>query len=244
MTPLLRLPAAAARRSVRPPRRRTPSRPKTSTKSSCSTAAASAYCHTHVRKHDGEDKAFRVTSSLDLTLRRFSTQVRLRRSTGTFEDAEGKVLGVFMKQNPGDGQATGTLRHRRRRRQALRQDRGRGERRVAWNPNVLGGRGQETLVVARPAIDVLLARLLRNDQSLLRSPPSTSTPGDATFAAPFRSSKSLSSRPRPESSSCLSVPNSVHEHAQHLAPGVLERARVHAQANLVEKRRNVRSTTT
>src|SRR5258708_168252 len=58
-------------------------------------------CHVRVTKYDGEDSQRRVTSSLELALKRFNTQVRLRMDWGTVEDAGGKVLGVFMKQNPG-----------------------------------------------------------------------------------------------------------------------------------------------
>src|SRR4051812_8736217 len=58
-------------------------------------------CHVRVTKYDGDDSQLRVTSSLELALKRFNTQVRLRMDSGTIEDASGKVLGVFMKQNPG-----------------------------------------------------------------------------------------------------------------------------------------------
>src|SRR3954466_10803465 len=58
------------------------------------------FCHTSVRKDD-RDSRVRVISSLELTLRRFSSQVRLRMDTGTVETTEGKIVGVFMKQNAG-----------------------------------------------------------------------------------------------------------------------------------------------
>src|SRR5437660_1667870 len=53
-----------------------------------------------VKKDDSKGERLRVTSSLELNLRRFDKQIRLRMDQGTVETLEGKVLGVFMKQNP------------------------------------------------------------------------------------------------------------------------------------------------
>ena len=103
------------------------------------------YCHTSVRKNDGDGKELRVTSSLELTLRRFSTQVRLRMDSGTIESPEGKVLGVFMKQNAGSSkqvELSGVVTDEDKLQVKIE---GRGERRVAWSKDVLGARAQEAL---------------------------------------------------------------------------------------------------
>lgn len=107
------------------------------------------FCHTSVRKHDGDDKELRVTSALELSLRRFSSQVRLRMDSGTIESPQGKVLGVFMKQNAGSSKQValeGVV---------IGDDKlhvkieGRGERGVAWNADVLGSRAQEALFATK-----------------------------------------------------------------------------------------------
>src|SRR5512138_1956922 len=47
---------------------------------------------------DKDGKQVRVVSTLELTLRRYGSTVKLRREEGTIETAEGKVLGVVMRQ--------------------------------------------------------------------------------------------------------------------------------------------------
>jgi transglutaminase-like putative cysteine protease len=106
------------------------------------------FCHTAVTKDDGEDKQWRVTSSLELSLRRFSSQVRLRMDQGTVETPEGKVLGVFMKQNPGSGKQlllSGVVIEDK----LHVKIEGRGERWVAWGSDVLGVRAQEALFASK-----------------------------------------------------------------------------------------------
>src|SRR5262245_4495416 len=106
------------------------------------------FCHTSVRKNDGEDKELRVTSSLELTLRRFSSQVRLRMDSGTVESPDGKVLGVVMKQNAGSSKQLDLSG-------VVVEDRlhvkieGRGERRVPASQDVLGARAQEALLARK-----------------------------------------------------------------------------------------------
>jgi hypothetical protein len=106
------------------------------------------HCHTAVRKDDGGDGRLRVTSSLELTLRRYSSQVRLRMDWGTVEAADGKVLGVFMKQDPGASnqvELNGVVKDDK----LVVKVEGRGERRVPWNAAVLGVRAQESLFAAK-----------------------------------------------------------------------------------------------
>ena len=101
--------------------------------------------HTTVVHHDGDSKRLSVTASLDLTLRRYGSLVRLRRDQGSIETPEGKVLGVFMRQQQVGGRAlsltgvvVGDKLH-------VKVDNGRIERRLAWSADVLGLWQQEQL---------------------------------------------------------------------------------------------------
>lgn len=91
----------------------------------------------------------RVTSTLQLTLRRYGALVRLHREQGTLEDTDGKVVGVFMRQGtPGGKQLTLAGRVEDGRLQ-VSIDNGRIERRLPWPEDVLGLLGQERFFAAR-----------------------------------------------------------------------------------------------
>jgi transglutaminase-like putative cysteine protease len=102
--------------------------------------------HTTVVKHDGNAKQLRVTASLDLSLRRYGSLIRLRMDQGSVETPEGKVLAVFMRQQQVGGKQlsltgvviAGDKLH-------VKVDNGRLERRIAWSGEVLGVVQQEKL---------------------------------------------------------------------------------------------------
>src|SRR5437016_642154 len=57
------------------------------------------FVHTTVREIEtGDEKIFRTVSELDLKVKRFQDTARLFMQTGTDETADGKVTGVFMRQ--------------------------------------------------------------------------------------------------------------------------------------------------
>lgn len=107
-------------------------------------------CHTTVSKHDGNDKQRRVASALDLSLRRFGAPVKLRMEQGSIETTQGKILAVFMSQNPGGGKKltlSGVVLDDDK--LHVKIDAGRIERRVRWSPDVLGLKQQEALFASK-----------------------------------------------------------------------------------------------
>jgi hypothetical protein len=102
--------------------------------------------HTTVVRHDKDGKQIRITASLDLTLRRYGSLVRLRMDQGSIETHEGKVLGVFMRQQQVGGRQltlTGVLIDDDK--MNVKVDNGRIERHLKWSREVLGLRQQEQL---------------------------------------------------------------------------------------------------
>jgi hypothetical protein len=97
------------------------------------------FLHTTVRRLDAENgKRLRATSELELTFKRYSSQLRLRREQGTEETPEGRVVGVFMRQGQEGGRQlvlTGNLEEGR---MHVRIDNGRIDRRLSWNDEVVG----------------------------------------------------------------------------------------------------------
>jgi hypothetical protein len=105
------------------------------------------YSHTRVEPRTAG--GVRATWALDLTLRRQRALVRLRMEHGTDETAEGKVVGVFMRQHhPGGRQLVlaGALEGDRLH---VKIDNGRIERRLRWRNDVLGVAQQELLFAKR-----------------------------------------------------------------------------------------------
>jgi transglutaminase-like putative cysteine protease len=97
------------------------------------------FVHTTVRalEHDGK-KRLRATAELDLSFLRQKTPTRVRMEYGTEETPEGKVVGVFMRQfHERDLRLdlAGTLEGDR---MHVLIDNGRIERRLRWNPEVVG----------------------------------------------------------------------------------------------------------
>ncbi|HEV3258972.1 MAG TPA: transglutaminase domain-containing protein [Gemmataceae bacterium] len=98
------------------------------------------YIHTTVREvaRDGK-KLFRTTMVLELSVKRFNDLSRLRQETGTDETADGKVVGVSMKQSLGKEQnlvMTGTVEGDELH---VKVDGGqRLDKRKPWNDDVIG----------------------------------------------------------------------------------------------------------
>jgi transglutaminase-like putative cysteine protease len=64
----------------------------------------SGFVHTTVHEYDiGGQKILRTAVAMNLTVKRFKDTVQLRATTGTDETPEGKVTGVFMGQQLGQG---------------------------------------------------------------------------------------------------------------------------------------------
>ena len=110
------------------------------------------FFHTTNREieRDGR-KFFRTTLEMDLTVKRYGSNVRLRMENGTDETAEGKVIAVFMTmyQDAGkklvlngaveDGQLHVTV------------ESARIDKRIPWNDEVIGLHHQQRLFKARNA---------------------------------------------------------------------------------------------
>src|SRR5262245_49413675 len=107
-------------------------------------------CHTTVSKHDDKDSQRRICSALDLNLRRFGAPVKLRMQQGSIETTRGKILAVFMSQNPGGGKKltlSGVVLDDDK--LHVKIDDGRIERRVRWSAEVLGLTQQEALFASK-----------------------------------------------------------------------------------------------
>jgi transglutaminase-like putative cysteine protease len=64
----------------------------------------SGFVRTRVHLHDVDgQKYFRTSAEMNLTVKRFKDTVQLRALTGTDETADGRVTGVFMRQQLGAG---------------------------------------------------------------------------------------------------------------------------------------------
>jgi transglutaminase-like putative cysteine protease len=97
------------------------------------------HMHTTVHRRDlASGTHFRTVAELELTFKRRNALLRLRRVWGTEETAEGKVVGVFMRQGQEGGRQlllTGSLEDGR---MHVRIDNGRIERRLLWSDDVVG----------------------------------------------------------------------------------------------------------
>jgi len=109
--------------------------------------AKSGYVHTQVvqREKDGVPE-FRTTVELSLTVRRFNDIARLRMITASTEGADGRVIGVQMRQFLGTKQqlvVTGDVQNDRLH---VRVDGPQPhEKDISWNPDVVGLYRQERL---------------------------------------------------------------------------------------------------
>jgi hypothetical protein len=108
------------------------------------------YVHTTaIRRDAGSARLLRATWELDLTLRRRNALIRLRMEHGTDTTPEGKIVGVFMRQqHPGGRQLllTGALDGDR---MHVKIDGGRIERKLRWSKDALGLQQQETFFASR-----------------------------------------------------------------------------------------------
>jgi transglutaminase-like putative cysteine protease len=95
------------------------------------------YLRTTVQALEEGGKRLRTTADMNLTFRRQRATVRLRVETGTEETADGKVVGVFMRQGEGERALTlaGSLEEGRMR---VRINRGNIDRRLRWSDEVVG----------------------------------------------------------------------------------------------------------
>jgi transglutaminase-like putative cysteine protease len=101
------------------------------------------HVHTTSERHTPDGKQVRTTATLDLTLRRFGSAVRLRREAGSVEAEDGKVLAVFLRQGQVGGKQltlAGTVADDVL---LVKIDGGRLERRVRWPEGVLGLRAED-----------------------------------------------------------------------------------------------------
>jgi transglutaminase-like putative cysteine protease len=111
--------------------------------------ARAGFVHHTVHRHDTRGKLLRASSVLNLTLRRYGSLVRVRKEEGTIETPSGRVVGVFLRQGQVGGRQlvlTGVVEDDKLR---VKVDGGRIERRLSWNAEALGSRGQERLFGAR-----------------------------------------------------------------------------------------------
>jgi transglutaminase-like putative cysteine protease len=108
------------------------------------------FVHTTVRETDGPGgKRLRAGAVMDLTFRRYNSAVRVRMEQGTEETADGRVLGVFMRQGQEGGRQlvlTGAVEDGRLH---VLVDGGRIERRLPWSADVVGWYGREHLFQKR-----------------------------------------------------------------------------------------------
>jgi transglutaminase-like putative cysteine protease len=105
--------------------------------------------HTTIVRHDKDGKQLLATATLDLTLKRYGSVVRLRREEGSIETPEGKVLAVFLRQGQAGGRQlllTGVVRNDKLH---VKIDGGRLERQLDWSDDVIGLRQQERLFATR-----------------------------------------------------------------------------------------------
>lgn len=105
------------------------------------------YVHTVVREIEKDGKKIHKTvSELKLTLKRFKDIIELRMESGTDEDAEGRVVAIYMKQYLGKEQKrvmVGTVKGKQLH---LLVDGGKTlDKKVPWNDDVVGLYRQERL---------------------------------------------------------------------------------------------------
>lgn len=96
-----------------------------------------------------DGKLFRATRTLELTLRRYGSAVRLSREERTTETADGQVVALAMQQGSGgakqlqfDGTRDGDV-------MTVKIDGGRVERKLAWSDDVVGLYREERLFAER-----------------------------------------------------------------------------------------------
>ena len=93
-------------------------------------------------------KQLLTTATLDLTLRRYGSLVRLRREEGCVETAEGLVLGVCLHEGAAGGKQLTIVGKLEEGRMFVQVD-DRARRQLVWNKNVVGLRSMDMMWAAK-----------------------------------------------------------------------------------------------
>jgi hypothetical protein len=96
-----------------------------------------------------DDKLLRTTATLDLSLKRYGSLVRLRREEGTVETREGKVVALSLKQGAAGGKQLVIQGMLVDNDMHIKIDAGRLERKLKWHDDVHGLARQQEMFVAR-----------------------------------------------------------------------------------------------
>jgi transglutaminase-like putative cysteine protease len=97
------------------------------------------YYHTTIQSLDGDGgKRIRVTVEMDLTFKRNNATVQLHTEHGDEETPDGAVVGVFMRQNQGNGKPLVLSGAMEDGRMHVAIDGGRVDRRLRWSDQVVG----------------------------------------------------------------------------------------------------------
>jgi len=110
------------------------------------------FFHTTTREleRDGK-KAFRTTLEMDLTVKRYGSNVRLRMENGTAETADGKVFAVFMTMHQDAGKKlvlNGAVEDDKLH---VTVDSAHIDKKIPWNDEVIGLHQQDSLFKTRNA---------------------------------------------------------------------------------------------
>ena len=108
------------------------------------------FFRTTTRLHERDNqKVYRTTQELDLTVKRYNALARLRMESGTEETADGNVVGVFMRQYLDQGKQlvlTGKVEGGQL---LVTVNGGRQDKKVRWNPDAVGLYRQQRLFAER-----------------------------------------------------------------------------------------------
>jgi hypothetical protein len=97
------------------------------------------YLHTTVRSKEVDGaKLLRANAELELSFKRNNALMKLRMEQGTEETPEGKVTGVFMKQDQGKGQTLVLVGNVKGERLHVVVDNGRIDSKVRWTDQAVG----------------------------------------------------------------------------------------------------------
>jgi hypothetical protein len=109
--------------------------------------ARAGYIHTSVREIERDGQRFyRVTTKLNLAIKRNGATIQLRMDTGNEETPQGKVTGVWMRQYQGEQEQlvlTGTVREGKL--EVAVEGKSRQEKKVPWDERAIGLYRQERL---------------------------------------------------------------------------------------------------
>jgi hypothetical protein len=110
------------------------------------------FFHTVVRETEKDGKKhYRTTLEMDLTIKRYNAEARLRMENGTEETEDGKVTAVFMRQflaNKQTLELNGAVEDGQLH---LTIDKGNVDKKIGWNDDVIGLYSQERLFQIKKA---------------------------------------------------------------------------------------------